>query len=387
MIRFCCEHCAHKISVQDKGVGKKGKCPKCGGVIVVPAESTIIEFYCENCGRKISVLKINADKKAVCPQCNNMFIIPPTQAPGPAATQNYSGDLIARSTDSPNDLTLLDVQEQCTLKNLASNQSEDSQKEADDKKELEEIQEEVAQAQERRFHWFIDVFLYPTSPPGLKHLTIFAGIPPLMGILGRILPIQLSYLYGLISLVINVLIFLYSFWYIAECIRDSADGWVRAPQGMGALPDTSDMFRQLINTIGCLAFFLMPVGIYVLLTGRFDIITGLLLIAGIFFYPIGFLSVVLFDSVSGLNPRVLLRSIGDTFLPYLGLVLLFVFFAGLALTTFVGIQASLFWKVLLRFVVFYMAFILAHLTGRFYWRYRDKLKWNLESLRERQSYD
>ena len=107
MIRFYCEHCAHKISARDNDIGKKGKCSKCGKVVIVPTESTIIDFLCEYCERIISAPKSHAGKKAICPQCNNPFIIPAMLAPGYDAKQDYSGDLIARSTDSPHDLSML----------------------------------------------------------------------------------------------------------------------------------------------------------------------------------------------------------------------------------------------------------------------------------------
>ena len=347
----------------------------------------MIEFYCENCGQKINAPDIYSGEKGQCPKCKNTLVVPDTSSTESAPRPSPPSKPPVSLRYSDYELTLLNVQEQSAIKGLELSQNDDSEKEADYNKRQEEKQKEAEQAEERKFPWFIDILLYPTSLPGLKHLAIFAGIPCLMGILGSILPGQLSCLFGLITLAINILIFLYLFWYLAECIRDSADGWVRAPQGMGALPDMSDMFRQLINTIGCLAFFLMPFGIYIIFTGRIDIFALLLLIAAIFFYPIGFLSVILFDSVSGLKPRVLLRSIGNTFLPYLGLVLLFVFIVWLTGIVFIEIHASLFWELVMRFLTLYAAFILAHLTGRFYWRYQEKLKWNLESLRERQSYD
>ncbi|MHC4559495.1 MAG: hypothetical protein ACYS80_19550, partial [Planctomycetota bacterium] len=60
MIRFCCEHCAHKISVQDKHAGRQYKCPKCKNVAVVPtleetpARSTKpLGFTCPKCEGQI----------------------------------------------------------------------------------------------------------------------------------------------------------------------------------------------------------------------------------------------------------------------------------------------------------------------------------------------
>ncbi|MFA7484708.1 MAG: hypothetical protein WCZ89_01615, partial [Phycisphaerae bacterium] len=36
MIIFVCEKCCQKIKVPDTAAGKRGKCPKCGHLIIVP---------------------------------------------------------------------------------------------------------------------------------------------------------------------------------------------------------------------------------------------------------------------------------------------------------------------------------------------------------------
>jgi hypothetical protein len=337
----------------------------------------MIEFYCENCGQKISAPARLTGKKCQCPKCKNTVIVPEISNTGPVSEPSIPTKPSVSLKYSDYELTLLNVQEQRALKDLASSQSEEP---VDNKKEQQENKPNEAQsAEDRKLPWFIDIFLYPLSLPGLKHLLIFAGIPTLMVVVIYFLPTILIYLLSFVCLAVNVLLFLYLFWYLAECIRDSADGWVRAPRGMGSIPDLSDMLSQMIYTIGCFIFFLLPTVFYVLFTGRIDVIAWLLMIAAMFFYPISFLSIILHDSVSGLDPRVLLRSIRNTFWPYFGLVLLFVLFAGLVRIIFLELQISIFLNFVLRFVVFYMAFILAHLTGRFYWRYKDRLKWDFES--------
>ena len=37
MISFQCPACGKKLKVKDEFAGKKGKCPKCGNVINIPA--------------------------------------------------------------------------------------------------------------------------------------------------------------------------------------------------------------------------------------------------------------------------------------------------------------------------------------------------------------
>ena len=337
----------------------------------------MIEFYCENCGQKIGAPEIMAGESRQCPRCKNKVIVPDAQTAESSPKPDISVKPQVGPKYSDYELTLLNVWEQNKIKNKSAEQDEDSEETADDTKEQENGSREVQYAEERKLPWFIDIFLYPLSLSGLKHLAVFIGIPALMAVLSLFMPVVLMFLYILICMVVNLLLFIYMFWYFAECIRDSADGWVRAPEGMGALPDLSDMFSQMIHTIGCFVFFLMPTVLYILFTERVDVIAWLLLIAAIFFYPISFLSIILHDSVSGLDPRILLRSIRVTFWPYMGLVLLFFLFAGLIRIIFLELQTSIFWGFILQFVVFYAVFILAHLTGRFYWRYKEKLKWDL----------
>lgn len=339
----------------------------------------MIEFYCQNCGQKINAPDILTGESRLCPRCKNKVIVPDAQAAEHATKPDVPAKPQTAKKYSDYELTLLNFREQHKIKNRVAEHDEASEEGADDKKGQEDKPKDTQYAEERKLPWFIDIFLYPLSLPGLKHLAVFVGVPAMMVVLTYFLPVILMCLFSLICLVVNGLLFLYIFWYLAECIRDSADGWVRAPEGMGALPDLPDMLGQLIHTIGCFVFFLLPTVLYILFTGRVDIIAWLLMIVAMFFYPISFLSVILHDSVSGLDPRVLLLSIRNTFWPYMGLVLLFVLLAGMVRLIFMELQLSIFWGVVLRFVMFYAAFILAHLTGRFYWRYKEKLKWDLKT--------
>jgi hypothetical protein len=347
----------------------------------------MIEFYCEHCGQKISAPKVYSGKKFRCPKCRNLVDVPQAESANPIPYQSSSVESPPDLKYSNYDLTLLNIREKVEIKNLIDSQTDVSKEAGVDQKDSVEEVKKAESAADRRFHWLIDIFLYPFSLPGLKNLAIFVGLPPLMFVLLFILPAILMYLFSIIVLVVNCLIILYMFWYFAECIRDSAEGWVRAPQGMGALPDMSDLLRQMVHAIGCLMFFLLPAVLYIGIAGRIDVYFLLLMGIAIFFYPIGFLSVILFDSVSGFNPRVLVRSIYNTFIPYLGLVLLYVFLAWLIWKMLLVGQDSILWILVVRFIVFYAAFIVAHLTGRFYWRYQDKLQWNLESQQEQQSND
>lgn len=385
MIRFYCEHCAHKIRIRDKEIGKQGKCPKCGNVITIPAESTVIEFRCEKCDREMSVPKSNAGKKAICPKCNSTFIIPITQFTGSAAMWNDSGDLIARTIDSPHDLTLLDVPEEYKLKDEPAGQYNVSEEAVDRQQESEEDSkaEETESIGQRRLPWMIDIFLYPISISGLLHLGIFTIIPLVLSLIGMLLgPFRMAIAFP--SFLINIAVMLYLYWYVTECIRDSAKGGLRAPEAF-ATSGLEEMWSQALYIIGCCLIFFGPAFFYSFFGSKTDIVYWLLLICGIFFFPMALLACVMFDSIGGLNPLLLIVSIFSTFLQYCGLVLLI---TGIVLgykaiptirtdipqqeTIAMILMESVFFLILL-----FITFVAAHLLGRFFWRYQDKLNWEV----------
>jgi len=76
MISFTCSSCNRIITVDQKYSGKKGRCPKCKSVVVVPEQSTVIVFNCENCGHKIKVPNKYSGKKGKCPKCHEPVVIP-----------------------------------------------------------------------------------------------------------------------------------------------------------------------------------------------------------------------------------------------------------------------------------------------------------------------
>jgi len=385
MIKFCCDYCAHKISVRDTGAGKQGKCPKCGNVITIPAESTIIEFLCDYCDRRISVPKSHAGKKAICPQCNNPFFIPAIHTPDSDANQYYSGDLVARSTDSPHDLTLLDVPEEYKLKDEPASEANVSEEATDKQQESEDdsVAEETESTGERILPWFIDIFLYPISMPGLMHLGIFTIIPLLLSLIGILLgPFGMAI--AIPALLINIAISLYIYWYVTECIRDSAKGGLRAPEAF-ATTGIGDMWSQALYVIGCCLIFLGPAFVYSFFNNNTDVVYWLLFVCGIFCFPMGLLSCVMFDSISGLHPVLLIGSIFSAFFQYCGLVLLItgivLGFRAIQTIQTNDTQQGAFYMIIMEAVfsviLLYISFVVAHLIGRFFWRNQEKLNWEV----------
>ncbi len=339
MLRFCCEKCGCKISVQDENAGRKAKCPKCNSVLVIPVKTKTIDFECQNCGQKISVPRKNSGKEGRCPNCKNLITVP-----GELKLQ----DLLEKKPEAV---------ENTGEQGLNSGQS------------LQEAEDE--DKTQRRLPWFFDIFLYPTSLSGLSHLAIFVIITLVSTIL------------GLVGLILRFLMGFYIGWYFTECVRDSAKGNIRAPEAFASM-GLGEMWAQIQHIVGPYLLFLTPALFYNLFTHNYDALYWGLLVAGSFFFPMSLLACIMFDSASGLNPILLIGSIFSTFLQYCGLVLLVIgiIFSFTFLANITGSSnanrpqaITLIFGGVSLFLTLYTVFIIAHLIGRFYWRNEEKLNW------------
>ena len=339
----------------------------------------MIKFHCKNCGQEIGVPEIHAGKKGKCPKCKNIVVVPKAENAAPVAGKSNFSDSEGSKKYSGLDHALFDIPAELPTANQQSSQDSVSEK------DLEELQKTVEKSAtdetepvgDRKLPWIIDIFLYPMSLSGLANLAIFIGVPLLIDFLWKIMIIQLSCLFGLVSLVIKVVVVLYMYWYFAECVRDSAEGGLRAPKVIGYIPRVVDMFWQMVNIIGCFGVFFMPFVFYMLFVKRADVIFWLLLLYAVFLFPMALLAVVVLDSVAGLNPRLLYNSISNTFRQYCGLVLLFL--AAVLLIGMFGqkVGESEYFAFLISCASVYIAFVAAHLLGRFYWLYQEKLNWEV----------
>jgi DNA-directed RNA polymerase subunit RPC12/RpoP len=343
----------------------------------------MIHFSCENCGRKLKITDTFSGKKIRCPKCKNPITIPEAPPPKPAQAQKAS------KTDSKitgYDLTLLDapddgVQTQVTSKSLNSipqNQTE---------LEQESTTEETETPGKRRLLWIIDIFLYPISKPGSIMLGLIILVPLFIKILGKTLSFAalgfpplliIATIVVVVGIFIRVILWLYFYWYFCECIRGSASGQSRAPETISNAPGLGDMLLQLLKILACLVVFFAPVLIRFQYTRTVDVVFWILLSYAVFFFPMGLLAVVMFDSVSGLNPVLLIGSLFSTFLQYCGLIFILVFCtAVLILKAAPNTQGAPVLAFLLRCICIYLMLVGAHLLGRFYWRYQKNLNWEV----------
>ncbi|MHC4546159.1 MAG: hypothetical protein ACYTDW_17595, partial [Planctomycetota bacterium] len=369
MIRFSCKHCGQKIRVPEVGAGRKGKCPKCKNIVLVP---------------KVEDIKAVASRTE------------------PSASEIISGDSVL-------DPRHYDIAQESkaagdgTVKGIASDRALD---------ELQRLQGSLRRVEpepvpERKLPWLIDILLYPINKAGLTMLGIFIGVPLLMEAFVKVLFLLtgvfppffvFAVFFLVISLIVNIVIRLYRYWYLSECIRDSAEGQIRAPETVASTPGMWELFSIFLKIFVCIIVLSAPMYFYLLKSlsiersfgalfsftifflwtmvtevGRSGITFHLLLFLAVFFFPMTILSVVMFDSYRGLNPLLIVSSIFSTFAPYCGLILLLcvlwlpvILIRKFIVTQVVSFQSSLF-LYLPRTISIYLMLVGAHLLGRFYW--------------------
>lgn len=353
----------------------------------------MIKFACKNCGQRFKVSDIDAGRKGKCPKCKNIIVVPETESAHPTIKQREYTDLKINSSSSAYNSTFLDVPKKDRISSEQTSQYSDSNRAIEGKRELEQepSAEEAEPSGKRKLPWIVDIFLYPMSIGGLTTLVVIIILKLLTDIAAVLLACCIFG--GILGLIIRiVIVYSYMYWYFSECIRDSAAGGLRAPQTLASMPGLGDMFWQWARLFACYSFSLGPVTFYRGYTYFYSmqmnsIILWSLLTYGVFFFPIGILAVVMFDTVNGLNPILIIRSIISTFIQYCGL---FVLFYGLSILFIILLviigsvlpRRGMFSHYLLSYILSNIAFIYAlliygHLLGRFYWRYQEKLNWEV----------
>jgi hypothetical protein len=239
---------------------------------------------------------------------------------------------------------------------------------------------------QRKLLWLIDIFLYPVSKPGLIMLAVFISVPLFVELLKIFTSMLALWLPPLVVLLfffivtgafVKIVVLLYIYWYLCQCIRSSADGYIRAPDIIEANPSIGDMFWQLIKILLCLAIFTTPAILYYQHTHKTDAIFAILVYLAAFIFPMALLSVVMFDSLTGMNPVIIIGSIFSTLFHYCGLVAVLIILSFAAVKAFILLRESavMSWVMLTAHIYFLM--VAAHLLGRFYYKCQEKLNWDV----------
>jgi hypothetical protein len=237
-------------------------------------------------------------------------------------------------------------------------------------KVIEEPQQLVVK---RKWPWLIDIFLYPISASGVIHIAVFAFLPLFVSFLVRLVP---DPHFAWLSYPVYIVFVGYLFYYFSGCVLDSAKGGFRAVDinVQTATFDMQDCFSEIFLMLACIAICSLSAGVYYIIVQRTDLLFWILVACGIFFLPMTLLRGIMFDSYDALNPMSIIGSIASTFLSYCGLV---VFFCGIGGFVVFILPRLAIWRLVSSAIRLYLLFVMAHLLGRFYWRYKEKLYWEV----------
>lgn len=330
MIRFNCTSCGKRIKVPEQYVGKKGKCPKCRTAVVVPQPEV--------------------DTTPPAERKNESIFQDPPETPELKFKQKPAAESKSEAS-SEYDPGIIDPY-------FYKSRTEEK-------------------PPERKLPWAVDIFLYPVSTSGLINLAIY-----------WLLPIILTFMYiipffGILCWIGSVILYIYMYYFFTECIRDSAEGGIRAPENMADQPTVGEAFMQFLKIIAALVVFWGPACFY-LIYNKTQAVTNnssyqvgddttfwALLGFGIFFFPIGLLAMVILDSAMAFNPFVWITAILKTFFHYCGLVLA----VSALVCLFFLLQMSPGFALLSGGLFIYSAMVVSHLLGRFYYINSRNLNW------------
>jgi len=330
----------------------------------------MINFHCQKCGQKITTDQAHAGKKGKCPKCKNIVVVPTTANTNSDANRDdfdltgYDFDTFSKDKDSgqtPGQLELTQLHRQEASR--------------------------VETAPGRKLPRILEIFLYPASAAGMITLGVLLGIRLAVDLTVMFLGFLSMYcaplfLLALLAFYAGILVkaILLLFFFRVGFI------WLVfwGPLVIYSLYKypPSRMF---------IAIFTLPEGfssrnvfVYIIQNDRTLL---LLLFWAIYFFPMGLLAVSIFDSFSGINPILIIGSIFSTFFRYFGIVLVRYF--GIVLVfhiPIVFIVASLmaYPRVAIglpglayRFVCAYLLLVTGHFLGRFYYRNEERLYWEV----------
>ena len=329
----------------------------------------IIKFRCENCGQKFSVHKNNAGKKGICPKCKKIIVIPQIQTQSPLLKQSeHETDKVG--SDSPDLLAILQKNEELTINPPDTAESRTEHEQETEEEDAEEVADSYG------LPWFVDIFLYPISTSGLFNLVILSFLPRML------LPLCHSsyWLTPSPSVAIVVVFVGYLLYCLSDYVRDSTGGSRRAPAievSLAAMFNAWELIGPILNTFVCVAFCVGPSLAYLIITQRTDIIFWLLVTYCVLYLPMLLMAVVLFDSLRALNPILIIASMFNVFLPYCGLVLIFFAVCGIVAIIMIIMPQSWIISYILSMVCIYLMIVMSHVLGRFCYQYRERLNWEV----------
>lgn len=230
----------------------------------------------------------------------------------------------------------------------------------------------------------LDILRFPLNKMGLAHIGLFTLLVFVMMfveiVLGKLMGRFIGYLH-LVLMFINMLVAIEIIQYGYLCTQQSAQGELFAPDKMFSdafqIGSWGELFEELYFRISPFVVCFGPPILYLVLTDHPDTVFVVLLAAGVFYFPMLFLAVAMFNSSTSFNPLIHFVSIVKTFFSYCLLVGQFCILVVLfALFVWLLQKYWLMSMVLFPLQLYYMM-VIAHLFGRYYCLNEQKLKWEV----------
>lgn len=303
----------------------------------------MIRFQCPACGKRLEIPETHVRDQGRCPSCREQISVPTS----------------TDETDSPIPTSGLHLKEEhFEQPPPARSIPEDSPVETEGT--------DQPPPGIRKHPVLLDVLLYPTSIPGLVNLLVFWLLLPLIAFVTTLPVIHIR----LLALILGVAAAGYFISYLNDCVRDSAAGETRAPESAGTVVNLWEAIGQSLYTGAAIALFVLPcIGIYYW-RGP-DTVFWAVVILCVLCFPMALLSTIMLNSVSIFFPWLWIGSIASTLLPYVGLLVRVYVLLGTGYFL-MSLPVSPF---LLMPIQMYALMISAHLLGRFFFRYEERLNW------------
>jgi DNA-directed RNA polymerase subunit RPC12/RpoP len=345
--------------------------------MILEGNDFMIQFHCENCGQKFNVPQTSAGKKGRCPKCKNIIIVPQSVAPvnPPAPPQEDEPLRLKYESDSPGE------QARLVYTTLEQEHTTDKDSKADTSTDA------IISPPKQKPATLLNVFTFPFSISGIIHFLIFWLGPFLIGLFPLTSPSSLFLIHTTcVALLFDILLFAYLFHYLSDCVIAAAKDECYAPDiSFGDVTTIGDLIRHLLLLFIAAFICISPLIIYgilldlrydlVFVVGGTDIVEWLFFGISVFFFPMFLLAVSMFDSVAALNPFLIIGSIASTFLPYCG-VFVFFLIIGIIMMRIASIAPG--WNIVSWGLDVYLMFIAAYILGRFFRRYEDRLNWEIK---------
>jgi hypothetical protein len=318
-------------------------------------QEIMITFSCA-CGKTIRVKDEHAGKKGKCPACRQVVRVPkpePVVAESAPAGDDFFSKMLEQSYEEQGKAPV----------------EPESQSPAETPPSTVPLNQTGEEIKKRPFPVFIDFFLYPVCGGGLVQMAIYVIVP-------TVLNVVFGFLLSLLVVIVSLVIALYTYWYICECVRDSASGGIRAPDILSCMPDFGEVFMELLRILGCLILFVGSPLVYLYMRG-IDAGFWILTISLGAIFPMALLAIIMFGSIAALNPVLLIASICSSFVEYIPTVLLVWLVVAVKACVQRFLRQSIGLELIGDAVFMYGSMLSAHILGRFFYRNSERLNWEV----------